>query len=235
LDDSLQWEDFWDTGPQFSLMTQSCAKRALRSLQPERVIPRFQYAAVSHLPFLYTKTPICWDICLNMNPVKSWMKPSHAPFPKYFFHMHLHLRALCRSCLRKYAWLPFVVLLGALVVLLFALRLCQPTAFLICSITICIASAFMAGYALRMNAQWPWLHDFRRSEYAEVWDALSSTPRNAEAAATGITGESALRISGTEVATRIAVATTMTKTDDVLEIGCGVGRVGWAMASLTRS
>lgn len=149
--------------------------------------------------------------------------------------MHLSLRALCRSCLRKYVWLPMVIFLGAVVALLLALRSCQPSIFLTCSIIICIMSAFVAGYALRMNAQWPWLHDFRRSEYADVWDALSSTPRNAEAAATGITGESALRKSGTDVAMRIAVATTMKQTDDVLEIGCGVGRVGWAMASLSRS
>ena len=79
------------------------------------------------------------------------------------------------------------------------------------------------------------LHDFRRSEYADVRDALNSTPRNAEAAATRVAGESTVRTSGTEVATRVAVATGMKKTDDVLEIGCGVGRVGWAMASLSRS
>jgi len=128
-----------------------------------------------------------------------------------------------------------VILLGAVVVLLLALRPCQPSAFLTCSITICITSPFVTGYALGMNAQWPWLHDFRRSEYADVRDALNSTPRNAEAAATSVADESTLRTSGAEVATRVAVATGMKKTDDVLEIGCGVGRVGWAMASLSRS
>ena len=190
----------------------------------------------SHLQFLYTKPPPCWDICLNVSSAESWVKASRSHFPEtLLFHMHLSPRALCRSCLRKYAWFPMVILLGAVVVLLLALRPFQPSAFLTCSITICITSPFVTGYALGMNAQWPWLHDFRRSEYADVRDALNSTPRNAEAAATRVADESTLRTSGAEVATRVAVATGMKKTDDVLEIGCGVGRVGWAMASLSHS
>lgn len=149
--------------------------------------------------------------------------------------MNLSLRAFCRWYLRKYAWLPTVVLVGAILILFLALTPGQPRIFLICSIAICITSGFVAGYAFRTNARWPWLHGFRRSEYAEVWDALSSTPHDAEAAATGITGESALRTSGTEIAKRIAVAASVKRTDDVLEIGCGVGRIGWPMAFLSRS
>jgi ubiquinone/menaquinone biosynthesis C-methylase UbiE len=68
-----------------------------------------------------------------------------------------------------------------------------------------------------------------------VWDALSATPETTAAAATGFSEEHVLKISGSQVAERIAHAVSIKNTDDVLEIGCGVGRVGWAMASLSGS
>lgn len=128
-----------------------------------------------------------------------------------------------------------LMLLGVVVGLILLLRSCHTSAFLTCSIATSITTAFAAGYALRMNGQWPRLHDFRRWEYAEVWNALSFTRQNAEIAATGVAGEAALTTSGAEIATRIAAAVAIKKTDDVLEIGCGVGRVGSAMVVLSRS
>jgi SAM-dependent methyltransferase len=107
--------------------------------------------------------------------------------------------------------------------------------FVILCAVVCMVSAFVMGYSLRMNGEWPWLNELRRWEYAKVWDGLSKTPEMAEAAATGFTGESELRKSGAIVAERIAIATAMRKTEDVLEIGCGVGRVGWSIAPRCRS
>jgi ubiquinone/menaquinone biosynthesis C-methylase UbiE len=102
-------------------------------------------------------------------------------------------------------------------------------------IAVCISFAFVSGYTMRMTGDWPRLHEFRRSQYAEVWDALSDTPTGAAKAAAGISEENALQVSGTHVAQRIAYALSIKNTDDVLEIGCGVGRVGWAMAPLSGS
>lgn len=59
---------------------------------------------------------------------------------------------------------------------MYATTLFPSSPFLICGFAVCITAAFAAGYVLRMKERWPRLHEFRRSEYAQVWDALSSTP-----------------------------------------------------------
>jgi SAM-dependent methyltransferase len=95
-----------------------------------------------------------------------------------------------------------------------------------------IFNAFVLGYSVRMARQWPRLRELRRGDYEAVWDALSPSPSVAARASSTVSDESSLRAAGQEVADRIAGLALITLTDDVLEIGSGVGRVGWAIAPI---
>lgn len=123
------------------------------------------------------------------------MKASRSHSPEtLLFHMHLSPQALCRSCLRTYAWFPMVMLLGAVVAPFKALRaerISDLQHYHLHHEPICDRLRVGNEYAMALA------HDFRRPEYTDVRDALNSTPRNAEAAATRVAGESTLRISGT--------------------------------------
>ena len=99
----------------------------------------------------------------------------------------------------------------------------------------CLGCAFVWGYSTRFIREWPRLRQLRRSQYSAVWDSLSLTPETAANAATGLTREPRLQSSGKEVADRVAGFISLEASDDVLEVGCGIGRVGWAIAPRCRS
>ena len=65
-----------------------------------------------------------------------------------------------------------------------------------------------------------------RSDYKATWTNLSSDFDKAVRHVTGTATEEELLKSGTYDANRIIKHTQTTKTDEVLEIGCGVGRIG---------
>jgi SAM-dependent methyltransferase len=96
------------------------------------------------------------------------------------------------------------------------------------------ASALVCGRILRGAIHWRTLNHLHRSEYGRVWDALSTRARGAAKAAAGYSSEEELRASGELVASRIADAVSLRANEDVLEIGIGVGRIGWAIAQRCR-
>lgn len=123
-----------------------------------------------------------------------------------------------------------MVLVCALAMLLIALMSDAPRVLAVFAEFCCLGCAFVWGYTVHLAREWPRLHDLHRSQYSAVWDSLSLTSDGAAFAATGYSDESSLQISGKRVAARVAAAISLTASDDVLEIGCGVGRVGWALA-----
>jgi SAM-dependent methyltransferase len=138
---------------------------------------------------------------------------------------------LCvREYVRSWPWIPAVALVCALAVFIVAFRLNAPVVLTIFAAAGCLVCAFVWGYTSHLAREFPRLHGLRRSQYSAVWDSLSVTSDGAAFAATGFSDESSLQTSGKQVATRIAVAISLKASDDVLEIGCGVGRVGWAIA-----
>jgi SAM-dependent methyltransferase len=110
-----------------------------------------------------------------------------------------------------------------------------PKALPITSQVLAIAAAVVWGYAARMKKGVPLLNEFRRSDYAVIWDELSLSKDGAAIAAAGQHEPEALRSDGKEVASRIAFQVELSDNVDVLEIGSGVGRVGWALAPMCRS
>jgi ubiquinone/menaquinone biosynthesis C-methylase UbiE len=69
-----------------------------------------------------------------------------------------------------------------------------------------------------------------KSEYKKVWNDLSTTIEDAVYHVTGNATEGQLRKYGHVDAQKIIRKLKVSSTDDVLEIGCGVGRLGYAMA-----
>lgn len=77
-------------------------------------------------------------------------------------------------------------------------------------------------------------HQPARSEYKKVWSALSSTSDQARLHVIGVTDEAALRATGEETLRFLQESVGIRKDDVVLEIGCGIGRVGRVVAPLCR-
>ena len=73
-----------------------------------------------------------------------------------------------------------------------------------------------------------------RSEYKKVWSALSTTEDQAKLHVIGVTEEAALQSTGEETLRFLQESVGIEKDDVVLEIGCGVGRVGKFIAPLCR-
>ena len=73
-----------------------------------------------------------------------------------------------------------------------------------------------------------------RSEYKKVWSALSTTEDQAKLHVIGVTDEDALRATGEETLGFLQESVGIRKDDVVLEIGCGIGRVGKWVAPLCR-
>src|SRR5215831_20861974 len=73
-----------------------------------------------------------------------------------------------------------------------------------------------------------------RSEYKKVWSALSNTEEQAKLHVIGVTDEVALRATGEQTLGFLQDSVGIRKDDVVLEIGCGIGRVGKLVAPLCR-
>jgi len=77
-------------------------------------------------------------------------------------------------------------------------------------------------------------HQPARSEYKKVWSALSTTLDQAKLHVIGVTEEAALEATGQETLKFLQESVGIGKEDVVLEIGCGIGRVGKLVAPLCR-
>jgi len=64
------------------------------------------------------------------------------------------------------------------------------------------------------------------SNYKALWDAKATTPQGAMLAVDGSSDENVLRMTGAYSARQVDAALDLKKTDRLLELGCGVGRIG---------
>jgi len=93
-------------------------------------------------------------------------------------------------------------------------------------------SSYVWGYATQAltHRLYPPLTDLRRRQYAQAWDLLASSREEAYAAASGQRDEAGLRHSAGNAVRNLVDLVSVNQKDDVLEIGCGVGRIGRELA-----
>jgi SAM-dependent methyltransferase len=98
-------------------------------------------------------------------------------------------------------------------------------------------SSYVWGYSARalQRVDWPSLAHLPRRRYAAVWDALAASPWKARAATCGKYVESEVRRSAAEPINNLLELAAVNSRDEVLEIGCGVGRIGRELASHCRA
>ncbi len=69
-----------------------------------------------------------------------------------------------------------------------------------------------------------------QKNYKAFWDDKASTTKGALLAVDGSANEHVLQLTGAYSARQVATALALSKTDRVLELGCGVGRIGHLLA-----
>jgi ubiquinone/menaquinone biosynthesis C-methylase UbiE len=93
--------------------------------------------------------------------------------------------------------------------------------------------SFACGYAFRAFQQpfSPSLPHLKRHQYEQVWNSLAASRELAGLAAAGERGEEDLRRSVQSAVQNLVELARISQSDDVLEIGCGIGRVGRELAA----
>ncbi len=142
------------------------------------------------------------------------------------------IRSIVASIIRKHRWIPAFVS-AAIATMFVVFGLVGIGRATVVVLGICFAAAcFVWGYsvsALR-GGRWPALDHLHRRRYAETWDTLASSPTQARAAACGESEEDKVRLSAQRPVSNITELAGIKVTDDVLEIGCGVARIGLELA-----
>lgn len=136
------------------------------------------------------------------------------------------------ATIRRHPWIPASTTLACGCVSILFVSAHTPLAVAGSSVAALITFAFTWGYSRRALKQvlWPPLTHLRRSSYAQVWDAIATSAERAAMAVSGESREDELRRSGMETVRNLAELARIGAGDEVLEIGCGVGRIGLEIA-----
>jgi ubiquinone/menaquinone biosynthesis C-methylase UbiE len=137
----------------------------------------------------------------------------------------------------RHRWLPRVVAAASWLLFLAALFWRKTEPVILLSAGIALFFSYAWGYsdrAFRQNFS-PALTHLRRKQYAEVWDSLAATRELACGAASGELEETQLRSSVQNCLRNLLELARISRRDEVLEIGCGVGRVGRELAQHCKS
>ena len=142
-----------------------------------------------------------------------------------------------KELLWSHRWIPSVVASASWLVFLATLfwRKSSLTVFL--SAGVALVCSYAWGYserAFRLDFT-PALKHLKRRQYAEVWDALATDRELASVSACGEREETEVRSSVQDCLRSLLELARISKTDEVLEIGCGVGRVGRELAAHCKS
>jgi ubiquinone/menaquinone biosynthesis C-methylase UbiE len=137
----------------------------------------------------------------------------------------------------KHRWLPRGVAAISWLLFLTALFWRQSEPFILISAGIVLLSSYAWGYSDRAFCRvfsFPLKH-LKRNQYAVVWDSLAATRELASVAACGERQETGVRSSVQNCIRDLRELARISTQDDVLEIGCGVGRVGRELAAHCKS
>jgi ubiquinone/menaquinone biosynthesis C-methylase UbiE len=140
--------------------------------------------------------------------------------------------------LRRQSWLPWSATMASVLLLAVATIDRLNIVWTFAATTSLVCSTFVWGYsvrALQETIDWPPLSHWQRQEYASVWDSLANSMNDAAMAAAGNPAESRLQSSAMETVRNLRELAAITAQDEILEIGCGVGRIAKEIAPLCRS
>lgn len=144
----------------------------------------------------------------------------------------LNSRKWASSLVRRHPWAPAAAALAAALGLTATAVKDVRFYWVLGAAVVLMFSSYVWGYSARAlkYAHWPSLAHLHRRQYAEVWDALAASPWQAMAAACGKQVESMVRLSAMESINNLLELAAVSSRDEVLEIGCGVGRIGFGLA-----
>jgi SAM-dependent methyltransferase len=149
----------------------------------------------------------------------------------------LSLRNAASSLIRKHRYfLPAATLAVACALAVSVVG--RMHSFLVLGIAgVLMLSSYLWGYSSHAmkGVRWPLLTHLHRRQYAEVWDTLAVSPWRARAAACGRQMESEVRHSAAEPLKNLLELLSIKSHEEVLEIGCGVGRIGRELAPRCRA
>ena len=146
------------------------------------------------------------------------------------------MRSRIAAVVRRHRWLPAAGTLASAAGFTLAFLLHRDV--LAALVAACLLlTSYVWGYSTRAlsHMDWPLLGHLQRSQYAEVWNSLAPSPREARAATSGEQDEARLRRSAAAVHERLMELAGIHREDDILEIGCGVSRIGFGLARRCRS
>lgn len=141
------------------------------------------------------------------------------------------------SLIRQHPWIPAVATLASALGLVVAFAIHLELFWLVAAAGALLFFAYAWGYSARAlkHPLWPPLTELQRRSYAEVWDSIAVSQKAAAVSVSGHAEEVELQRSGEQTLRNLLDLASIATADEVLEIGCGVGRIGLALARHCRA
>ena len=142
------------------------------------------------------------------------------------------MRRRIASLIRRNPWVPFVACVCLMAVFAVSAWIRANSGIVVFAGIVLAAACSFWGYCYRALkfGNTPSLDHLHRRQYAATWDALASSPQEARVAACGATDEKHVRLSAQRAVNNITELAGIQPGDRVLEIGCGVARIGLELA-----
>jgi ubiquinone/menaquinone biosynthesis C-methylase UbiE len=141
-------------------------------------------------------------------------------------------RSRVASLLRRYSWLPAAATSLSCLALVAALTVDVSPSYKVLCVAALGVTSFVWGYWKQATRRrlFPPLAHLHRRQYAATWDQLASSREEACAAAAGRKKDEAeFRMSAAATVQNLLEFAHVRASDQVLEVGCGVGRIGEAL------
>jgi ubiquinone/menaquinone biosynthesis C-methylase UbiE len=137
----------------------------------------------------------------------------------------------------SHRWIPSAVATASWLIFLATLFWRKSSLAIFLAAGVALVCSYAWGYSERAFGLdfTPSLTHLKRGQYAEVWDSLAADGELARVSACGEREESGVRSSVQGCLRNLLELVNISKSDEVLEIGCGVGRVGRELASHCKS
>ena len=148
----------------------------------------------------------------------------------------MSLRQSAARALHKHPWIPALVVIASSAIFGVALA-GHADIWLQVAAELCLAgAAFVWGYSThaRRHAPWAPLTHFKRRQYAEVWNSLMQSSQPPRVAVAGVAADEELGPSTSQCVKNLLELARVDRNDDILEIGCGTGRIGVKLARYCR-